>query len=53
MGGRLSARKVESAGPGTHDDGDGLRLVVRPSGARSWVFRYQRNGTRRDMGLGG
>lgn len=53
MGGRLLARTVERAGPGTHDDGDGLRLVVEPSGARSWVFRHQRHGTRRDMGLGG
>jgi hypothetical protein len=27
-------------------------LVVKPSGARSWVLRYQLNGRRRDMGLG-
>jgi len=27
-------------------------LVVKPSGARSWVLRYQTDGRRRDMGLG-
>lgn len=50
--GKLSVRKVETAVPGTHEDGRGLRLVVRASGARSWVLRYQMSGRRRDMGLG-
>ena len=27
-------------------------LIVKPTGARSWVLRYQLNGRRRDMGLG-
>jgi integrase len=36
----------------TTGDGDGLRLIVRPSGAKSWELRYQLNGRRRDMGLG-
>ena len=27
-------------------------LVVRDSGARAWVLRYQIGGRRRDMGLG-
>ena len=49
---KLTARRVETAQPGTYDDGRGLRLVVRPSGARSWILRYQLNGMRRDMGLG-
>lgn len=48
----LTARKVETAGPGRHVDGRGLMLVVKQSGARSWVLRYQLNGRRRDMGLG-
>src|SRR5687767_9612542 len=48
----LTARKVETAGPGSHVDGRGLMLVVKPSGARSWVLRYQLNGRRRDLGLG-
>jgi len=48
----LSVRKVESAGPGKHGDGRGLFLLVKPTGARSWVLRYQLNGRRRDLGLG-
>ena len=48
----LSARKVETATPGKHGDGRGLFLLVKPSGARSWVLRYQVHGRRRDLGLG-
>jgi len=48
----LSARKVATAGPGRHSDGRGLLLIVRPSGARSWILRYQVAGRRRDFGLG-
>ncbi len=50
--GSLTARGVQTAKPGRHTDGRGLMLVVKPSGARSWVLRYQINGWRRDMGLG-
>ena len=49
---KLTARRVETAPPGTHEDGRGLRLVVRPSGSRSWILRYQIEGRRRDMGIG-
>ena len=48
----LNARKVETASPGRHGDGRGLFLYVKPSGARSWVLRYQLSGRRRDLGLG-
>ncbi len=48
----LTARKVETAAPGKHIDGRGLMLVVKASGARSWVLRYQLAGRRRDLGLG-
>jgi len=48
----LSAQKVKSAQPGRHGDGRGLFLYVKPSGARSWVLRYQLKGRRRDLGLG-
>jgi len=33
-------------------DGGGLYLRVSESGSRSWVFRFQLDGKRRDMGLG-
>lgn len=49
---KLSARKVETAGPGRHGDGRGLFLYVKATGARSWVLRYQVNGRRHDLGLG-
>lgn len=50
--GKLTDRTVKSATQGRHGDGDGLHLIVSPSGRRSWVLRYQKLGVRRDMGLG-
>lgn len=38
--------------PGRVGDGDGLFLVVKAGGAKSWVCRVQRHGKRRDFGLG-
>jgi hypothetical protein len=32
--------------------GNGLYLLVKESGARSWMLRVQRYGKRRDIGLG-
>jgi integrase len=44
---------VKSAKPGRHCDGDGLYLLVKPSGAKSWIFRYKMRGAKlREMGLG-
>jgi len=52
--GKLTALAVAAAkAPGLYSDGGGLNLQVGPSGARSWIFRYQRAGRRRYMGLGG
>jgi integrase len=51
--GKLSAIEVTRAkGPAVLHDGGGLYLRVSASGAKSWVFRYQLSGKRRDMGLG-
>lgn len=50
--GKLTVAKVRSAGPGRHVDGDGLHLLVKPSGARSWVLRLQVDHKRFEMGLG-
>ncbi|MEL6877719.1 MAG: integrase arm-type DNA-binding domain-containing protein [Pseudomonadota bacterium] len=51
--GRLTATVVRGALPkGRHQDGDGLFLNVTASGSRSWVCRVQKNGRRRDIGLG-
>jgi integrase len=49
---RLNARKVATAKPGRHNDGGNLFLSVSPSGARSWVFKYQKGGKVRELGLG-
>jgi len=48
----LTVLKVKNAKPGRHVDGRGLCLVVKPSGARTWVLRIQLKGQRRDYGLG-
>jgi integrase len=51
--GKLSAVEVSKArGPAVLHDGGGLYLRVSAGGARSWVFRFQLDGKRRDMGLG-
>lgn len=50
--GQLTALKVKNAKPGRHGDGEGLYLLVKPSGARSWLLRIQQGGKRRDIGLG-
>jgi hypothetical protein len=48
----LTALKVKNAKAGRHVDGRGLCLLVKDSGARTWVLRMQRDGRRRDYGLG-
>jgi integrase len=52
--GKLTALGVaRTKAPGLYSDGSGLNLQIAPSGARSWIFRYQHAGRRRYMGLGG
>jgi integrase len=48
----LTTKQVQAAKPGRHADGRGLYLLVKPTGARSWVLRVQHRGRRRDLGLG-
>lgn len=48
----LTAQTVKNAGPGRHADGGGLHLLVKPTGARSWVYRYMIKGRSREVGLG-
>jgi integrase len=38
--------------PGMYAAGDGLYLQVSSATVRSWIFRFQLNGRRREMGLG-
>jgi integrase len=51
--GKLSAVEVaRTKGPAVLHDGGGLYLRASATGAKSWVFRFQLDGKRRDMGLG-
>src|SRR3954453_4991569 len=50
----LSAVKVRNlSNPGRYADGNGLYLVVDPSGAKRWLLRTVVRGKRCDIGLGG
>ncbi|MEC7817150.1 MAG: integrase arm-type DNA-binding domain-containing protein [Pseudomonadota bacterium] len=48
----LTPLAVKNAKPGRHADGGGLHLLVKPTGARSWVYRFMLSGKSRDVGLG-
>jgi integrase len=51
--GKLNQKQIEHLNaPGTYEDGDGLRLLIKPSGKKYWVLRFQLAGKRREMGLG-
>lgn len=58
--GKLTRNLVRSLGAGRHGDGNGLYLVVDPSGARRWIVRVTVKGQRNregkplrtDFGLG-
>jgi len=60
--GKLTAIKVKNAKPGKGangkatnarlSDGEGLSLLVKPSGAKVWVLRVQVDKRSRDIGLG-
>lgn len=60
LSGKLTKKLVENLGPGRHGDGNGLYLVVDPSGARRWIVRVVVKGQknkkggplRTDFGLG-
>lgn len=48
----LTALQIKHAKEGMHSDGNGLYLRVQASRAKSWIFRFQLNGKRREMGIG-
>jgi integrase len=50
----LTAVQVRSLKePGRYADGNGLYLVVEPSGSKRWMLRIMVQKSRRDIGLGG
>lgn len=51
--GKLTATSVKAASAaGRYGDGDGLFLMVGRGGGKSWLVRVQKDGKRRDIGLG-
>jgi integrase len=51
--GKLTATEVKAkSAPGRYGDGDGLFLLVGRTGSKSWMVRVQKDGKRRDFGLG-
>jgi integrase len=48
----LTPLAIKNAKPGRHADGGGLHLLVKETGARSWVYRFMLKGKSRDIGLG-
>lgn len=48
----LTELKIKHAQAGYWLDGGGLYLQVSKTGAKSWIYRYQLHGKRREMGLG-
>lgn len=48
----LTNLQIRHAKPGRHADGNGLYLLVSPTGSKSWVLRIQVDGKRHDYGLG-
>jgi integrase len=49
---RLTVKFCDDCGPGQHHDGLGLYLLVNKSLAKSWAFRFKRDGLGHWMGLG-
>jgi integrase len=49
---KLTTKQIKNAAPGYHADGGGLYLQKREGGPGSWVFRYERNGKEKWIGLG-
>ena len=50
---RLTALQIAKlTAKGRYPDGNGLFLTIGPSGAKSWLLRFQLNGRERYMGLG-
>ena len=49
---KLNPKAIDTLPPGTHGDGNNLYLVVKESGSRAYLLRYQWRGRPQKMGLG-
>ena len=49
----LNTKKIAAfKKPGFYADGEGLYILVKPTGGKWWIYRYRLGDKRRDMGLG-
>jgi integrase len=48
----LTISQIRTLAPGRHNDGKGLLLEIKPSGAKHSILRYQKFGREHWMGLG-
>ena len=53
MGNLTKKQVAELSKPGRYGDGNGLYLVIAPTGTKNWVQRVRVDGKRTDRGLGG
>jgi integrase len=49
---KLTDRQAKTTKAGSYGDGAGLWLVVAPTGARKWTYRFTFDGVVKQMGLG-
>lgn len=49
---KVTAKNFSSLSKGRYSVGDGLSLLVSSETSRSWIFRYQFDGKRKDFSLG-
>jgi integrase len=49
---KLNPKEIDSLPPGTHGDGNNLYLVVKDTGSRAYMLRFQWQGRPQKMGLG-
>lgn len=49
---RLNQTTLDTLQAGEHADGLGLYLIVKPTGGRSWMFKFTWAGEKKKMGLG-
>src|SRR5258705_11482369 len=50
--GKLNPKEIDSLPPGTWGDGNNLYIVVKNTGSRAYLLRYQWQGRPPKMGLG-
>ena len=50
---KLTDRKIQASKAGSLIDGGGLRVIISPSGAKKFVFRWTVDKKTKEVGFGG